>query len=690
MFATNRSARIVLAAVCSMFIISSFCYASTLLDPKKDKTAPEASPIEISGDMGDDMRREATKVREEIEVHARSLFERTPLWWNRDTIDYIYQWSLGLPGKIPVLWDHFVEQSRLLGAVGSLIILAFLAAVIYSAVGQKKVLRHLEKWVELLKEWIPEDLYPYVLSALKVVVASLIPLLLFGAFSLISAFIQFEVPWFVLTGKLLKLWVVGALLVYLLRESLTQDLLPIPSKYGKTIFSISRIALFYLLGCVAVLWAAEVFQVRADVLALIKFAISLSIVFVLLLIIIRKKAILFLLPDLPYKYYQTFTTGLDRFYFPVMFLTFLTGLLWCFGYQRLCKILWTKTWAVAGTFVAIMLTHHILQGWLQKWADKTELRHEQAEFLYRSIKALLLYAMIFATIFVTLLLLGFLDPLERMMSFPVIKIGETVVSFWIILKAVLILVAFIYVTRLLQAFLDYKIYPAIGVDAGLAYALNTFLGYLGIVIGVFVALKIIGIDLRVLMVFAGAIGIGIGLGLQSMAANVISGFSLIFGRKLRKDDWIQVGDTLGQVTDIFMRATKVRTRDNIEYLIPNSNFINKNVINYTLSSPTIRVHIPVRASYNADPEVVCKILLECVQARSEAIRHKEPEIRIVEYGESSIKFELLVWMDVREIEIDQLRSDLYFTIFKALKEAGIEIPYPQRDLHIRTAAAPSA
>jgi potassium efflux system protein len=283
-------------------------------------------------------------------------------------------------------------------------------------------------------------------------------------------------------------------------------------------------------------------------------------------------------------------------------------------------------------------------------------------------------------------LLGFLAPLEGVMSFPVVKIGETALSFWVFIKACLILVSFVYVSRLLQAFLAYKVYPVLGIDTGLAYALNTFFKYFLLIVGFLFSLKALGLDLRVLMIFAGALGIGVGLGLQSVVANVIAGFTIILGRKLRKGDWIRVGETVGMVTDIFLRATQVQTRDQIEYVIPNTEFISGTVVNYTLSSPMIRIQLPVGVSYDADPQKVREVLLSSEEKQPEVHVLEKPEVGFIGFGESSIDFELLVWIDIRNVAQKRIRSELYFTIFEDLKKAGIGIPFPQRDLHIRSEA----
>jgi small-conductance mechanosensitive channel len=407
---------------------------------------------------------------------------------------------------------------------------------------------------------------------------------------------------------------------------------------------------------------------------------------VLFLLFLDKKAMLSLLPELSNSGYQGFVRILNRHYYPLLFLSFLIALLWCIGYRQLGRVVLVKIWSTIGAFLLILLVFHILTVWLKNWIKRKDRANETAQFLYRSLRMLLLYATAIATVIIVFNLLGLLDPLHRLMSFSIVKLGNTHITLWIIIKAVLILTTFVFASRLLQAYLDYKVYPSIGVDPGLGYALNTFFKYLSIIIGFLISLRIVGIDLRLLLVFAGAAGIGIGLGLQNMAANVISGFSIIFGGKIRKGDWIEAGHTLGTVTDIYLRATKVRTRDNIEYLIPNADLISKTIVNYSLSSAMIRIELPVGVSYNADPEQVQKILLAVAKKEPLVSDYREPAVRFVEYGDNSINFELLIWIDVRTTARRKVRSALYFSVFEEFKKAGIEIPFPQRDIHIRSTA----
>ncbi len=197
-----------------------------------------------------------------------------------------------------------------------------------------------------------------------------------------------------------------------------------------------------------------------------------------------------------------------------------------------------------------------------------------------------------------------------------------------------------------------------------------------------------GVDLRLILVFAGAIGIGIGLGLQNLAASMISGFTIIFGGKVRKGDWIEVAGNLGEVVDISVLSTRIRTRTNVEYLVPNSGLVSNTVVNYSLSSPMIWSGMNVGVSYGSDPREVERILLEVADREPMVSRDLPPRVLFTEFADSSLNFRLLFRMDVRRYGEGLVKSALYFATFQEFKKAGIEIPFPQRDIHIRTPAAP--
>ncbi len=672
------------------FLILFLAFQATALAAKSNeapKSNEKKTDIGINQNVTDNISRQVVQVRKELASGAKSLLKREPLGFDWQTAEHLYSLILSAPRQLPTLMQRAVEQSRLLGVVGTLIVLTFLIALIYSFLGQKRVMARVEERVAPLQELLPPKVYPLILSAIRVVVAALFPLVLLAVYTLIHAVIAYDAAWFHLTGQLLKLWAAGNLVISLLRELLTRDLFSGTVAHGKSLFRLSRLVVLYSLFGIGLLEAAQAFELRQDILALVQFIVSLSIVLVLFLLLLKKRAFLSLLPDLPQPSYIRFRRILERFYFPLILFSWLLALLWSIGFRSLGSIVLIKIWSSGAAYLIIMAIYNLLLVWLERWYAGTDKEDEAARLLFRSFKSLLVYSVAILTVLIVLNLLGLLYLLEQSMSFPVFQIGQSSVTLWVMVKAALILVAFIFLSRVLQAYLEYKVYPVVGIEPGLGYALNTFLNYLLLAVGVLVALNVVGLDLRFLLVFAGAIGIGIGIGLQSIAANIISGFALIFGGKLRKGDWIEVSGTMGVVTDIFLHATKIRTRENIEYLIPNNSFITGILVNYTLDSPLIRIDVPVGVSYNADPKHVEKILLEAARRERTVSREKPAVVRFVAFGESSLDFHLMVWIDVRTTARKLVRSSLYFAIFDDFKKAGIEIPFPQRDLHIRSTVA---
>jgi len=652
--------------------------------PGPQEAAPDVPPVLFPDDAVESARQEAFQVRKDLGDQARSLFVHTPLGWDLDTLGYLFRQSLRLPAKLPELLSHLLEQSRILGFAGSMIMVIFLAAVLYSLLGQKRVLQAVEDAVSPVSRRLPEEFVQYFHLILRSFTAALIPLILLGAFSLVKGFVAYEAPWFLLIGRLLLLWSVGVLFLSLVRGVVALSIVPVSQDMGALLVRrVRRTALFILIG-VAVFWSAEAIIGRADVIHFFRFALYLSIVCVLLLFFLRKTFILSFFPQLPYNSYQSFLRGLNRYYYPVIIITFFTGILWCLGFKRFSTVLWTKTWAVAGVFIGFSLVYHVVIKQIQKLADRAGPGNEAARYFFKSLKALVLYITLIVTSLVIMDLLGVLEPLHRVLSFQLIKIGSAPLSLWILLKAVLILLVFVFLSRFLCAYLDYRVYPRLAVEPGLGYAINTFLKYFFIVVGTLASLQIVGFDLRALLVFAGAVGIGLGFAMQSVASNMISGFAIIFGGKIRKGDWIEISGTLGVVTDIYLRATKLRNRDNIEYLIPNADLMATTLVNYSLSSPMIRISVPFGVSYAADPNEAGRIAVAVAENEPMAMGYRNPEIRFTGYGDSSIDFELLVWIDVRKTARRLIRSNLYFALFDALKQAGIEIPFPQRDLHLRS------
>ncbi|MEJ2658492.1 MAG: hypothetical protein P8012_15095 [Desulfobacterales bacterium] len=459
----------------------------------KTNTAPEKSKqsIGLSKEMGNVMSRQTSKVKEEFKEKARSLFERHPLGWNLNTLKYLYDLALSLPGKIPVLTRFVVEQSKVLGLIGSILVLVFFAGVFYSFLGRRRVMKWVEYRVGPLTSYIPEATYPFVISGIRVMVSALIPLLLLAAYSLINAMIKYSAAWFQLVGRLLGLWAAGALLFRLLKELLTRNLFQATSRYGLTIYRWARLAMLYAIFGLAAYWTVEAFEIREDVLALLRFAISISITLILFIMFLNKKAFISLLPELPVQSYLHFRRFLEKYYFLILTVSFLAALLWCFGYRALGPLVLIKIWFTGAMFVFIMILYYTLRRSLNIWFRKIDRTDETALMFVGSLRSILKYTTVMATLIIILYLLGLLYPLQRLMSFPIFQIGNTAITLWLIVRAIVILGAVVYITRLAQAYLDYKIYPSFGIDPGLGYAINTVFKYISIAIGFLIALNIL-------------------------------------------------------------------------------------------------------------------------------------------------------------------------------------------------------
>ncbi len=645
---------------------------------------PPQPSIVVTENMGEAIIKEAEQVKEDIQKQVVILMRWTPLGWNFDTIDYLYTWTLTLPLRIPDFMRQVAAQGRILGIAGSVVILIFLAAVFYSLFVRKRVMQRIESAVEPVRRRIPEPLYPFFMAAARVVVAAAIPLLLLAAYSALNTMITYQATWFTLPGDFLLLWSLAAVTIGLLRELLTGGLFKVTAAYGAKVFQIARLVLLYTLACILLYRAAVAFRFPRDVLAFLQFAGSVSVVCVFLLLMLNKQALLSFLPPLPYPSYQNYVQVLKRYYYPLIGVSFLLALLWCFGFREIGRLLLVKIWFTVGALILLSILYHALRIWLERWADQVPTQEESARYLISSVRSFLMYAAAAAAGALLLNMIGLLEPIERVLSFPVVNVGKTGISIWVVIHALLILFFFIYASRLLQAYLDYRVFTAFGIEPGTGYAINTIIRLVFFGVGLLIALDTVGVDFGFLLVFAGAIGVGIGLGLQSMAANMISGFTIIFGGKVRKGDWIKVEEGIGMITDIHLLSTRVRTRGNVEYLLPNSTLVSNTIVNYTLSSPTIWISLPLGVSYGSDPKEVERILMEVAQKEPTLARSERPRVLFTAFADSSLNFELAVCIDARLYPERLVRSNLYFEIFEAFKKAGIEIPFPQRDLHLRT------
>jgi small-conductance mechanosensitive channel len=223
-----------------------------------------------------------------------------------------------------------------------------------------------------------------------------------------------------------------------------------------------------------------------------------------------------------------------------------------------------------------------------------------------------------------------------------------------------------------------------GLDASLQYAIAQVTGYALITIGFFLALQNTGINLSALTVFAGAVGVGVGLGLQNISSNFISGLILLAERPIKIGDRVEVHSVAGRVTEIRARSTTVVTNDNITLIVPNSLFVEHTITNWSHGDQKVRFRIPVGVAYGSDLATVKEALLEVARNNPATLSDPEPRVFFESFGDSALNLELVVWSVEMSFRPRRFRSDLNFAIHQAFRERGIELPFPQRDIHVRS------
>ncbi|MEO8722479.1 MAG: mechanosensitive ion channel domain-containing protein [Sphingobium sp.] len=205
-----------------------------------------------------------------------------------------------------------------------------------------------------------------------------------------------------------------------------------------------------------------------------------------------------------------------------------------------------------------------------------------------------------------------------------------------------------------------------------------------IVIAVLLGIDLLGIDLTALTVFSGALGLAVGFGLQKTLGNLLAGLILLMDRSIKPGDVIVVGDTFGAVNKIGVRAVSVVTRDGKEHLIPNEQLMTEPVENWSYSSRDVRLHIEVGVSYASDIVLAQKLMIEAAMAAKRVLPNPKPSVWLKGFGDSSVDHDILVWIDDPELGVGNVRSDILNRLWLSFAEHGIEIPFPQHDIHVRS------
>lgn len=262
------------------------------------------------------------------------------------------------------------------------------------------------------------------------------------------------------------------------------------------------------------------------------------------------------------------------------------------------------------------------------------------------------------------------------------KIAGAELTIFSILQIILWLTLLFLFTRILKKFLKHRLLVKFGIDEGNREALSTIISYALAVLGFILILQTTGFNLASIAVIAGGLGVGIGFGLQNITNNFVSGLTLLVERTVKVGDFVEFDGLAGYVKEIAIRATIIRTLDGSDVVVPNSKLVENKLVNWSLESYTGRIHIPIGVAYGSDPVLVTEILLKSAYMEPAVLSEPAPKVIFTSFGDNALHFDLQVWVN----RIDQkipLASSLNFIIEYNLRQQGIQIPFPQRDLWLR-------
>jgi potassium efflux system protein len=277
-----------------------------------------------------------------------------------------------------------------------------------------------------------------------------------------------------------------------------------------------------------------------------------------------------------------------------------------------------------------------------------------------------------------------LDTILSYLRTPLLVLSGTPVTTLTILFALLILL----IARIAAAVIGRsveRVLEARGLDKGLRFAVGKITRYVVLIIGAFVALNTMGVDTSAVMAGGAVLLVGIGFGLQKLAENFISGLLVLIERPIHKGDFIDAGGVLGIVDDIGLRATRVISRDGVTVIVPNASLMSSNVVNYSAPTHSRRIWIRIGVAYGSDLQKASKVLLDLADLEKRIATDPAPEVRCTAFKDSSIELALVCWIHEAQDDLAVI-SNLNFAIDRTFKAQGIEIPFPQIDVHTRQSA----
>ena len=293
---------------------------------------------------------------------------------------------------------------------------------------------------------------------------------------------------------------------------------------------------------------------------------------------------------------------------------------------------------------------------------------------------------------VAMYIVGVLPHLIELMEATSFNAGKQQLNLWLISQGVATVIVTLLLALWLGGLVETRLARAEGLDRNLKVVFSRLSKALLVLLAVLIGLPLVGIDLTTLSVFGGALGVGLGFGLQKIANNYVSGFIILLDRSIQLGNLISVAGERGQVTRITTRYTVLKGMTGVEAIVPNEVLVSSVVLNESLSSPQVRVSLPVQVSYDSDLEQAMSLMAEAARVQRRVLADPPPQTFVHAFADSGINLELGFWIADPQEGTSQVRSDINLAIWRAFKTAGIEIPFPQREVRLigtPTAAEPS-
>jgi small-conductance mechanosensitive channel len=347
----------------------------------------------------------------------------------------------------------------------------------------------------------------------------------------------------------------------------------------------------------------------------------------------------------------------------------------------------STTFTILGAWMLMLMARSTLE-WIIQTPPLRNIPYLQSKANVIVSRSALLTNVLIGTLFTTFILVIWrvydrpAEAIQGVFGFG-FMVGSRKVTLGLVLTAGAVLYGSFLTSWAVQTMLMKGVFTSRELQVGVRISIARLIHYGFVFVGFLLALVALGVHLRDITIIAGALGIGIGFGLQGIVNNFVSGLILLFERPVKVGDYIQLGEQWAEIKKIGLRATVVETLDRSEVVVPNSDLISNQVTNWTLSNRMARLVIPVGVEYGSDVPLVMETLRECAMASSKVMRMPEPQVFFVNFGESSLDFELRVWVSNLDDRF-ALKSQLHQEIDRRFRQAGIVIAFPQRDLHLRS------